>query len=200
MSWAAARPAARRLAQDEADPLLGGGQPLAGAQVERHAAPAVIVDPQPGGDVGVLGGAGGYPRHVAVAVELAQHDLGGVERPEAADHLFPGGLQVEGAEAGRRLHGDLGRHLEQVGDQHVQHRAGGVVEPGPVGDAELLGHVDLYRLDVLAAPHGGEQPVGEAQHVQVLGGLLAQEMVDPVDLLLVEHRVDDPVERVEGLL
>jgi hypothetical protein len=29
-----------RLAQDQADPLLWLGQPLAGAQVERHAAPA----------------------------------------------------------------------------------------------------------------------------------------------------------------
>ena len=30
--------------------------------------------------------------------------------------------------------------------------------------------------------------------MQVLGGLLAQEVVDPVDLLLVQDRVDDPVQ------
>ena len=47
---------------------------------------------------------------------------------------------------------------------------------------------------MLAVPHRGEQPVGEAQHVQVLGGFLAEEVVDPVDLLLVQDRVDDPVE------
>jgi hypothetical protein len=86
-----------------------------------------------------------------------------------------------------------------VGDEHVEHRAGGVVEQRPVGNAQLLGHVDLHGLDVLAAPHRREQPVGEAQQVQVLRPLLAQEMVDPVDLLLVQHRVDDPVESL-GIL
>jgi hypothetical protein len=97
------------------------------------------------------------------------------------------------------FHGHFGG-LEQVGDQRIQYRPGGVVEPGPVGDAELLRHVDLHRLDVLTVPHRGEQLIGEAQDVQVLGGLLAQEMVDPVHLLLVEYRVDDPVQRLEGLL
>ena len=190
---------AGRLAQDDADLLLGLGQPLAGAQVERHAAPAGVVDPQPGRDVGVPGGPGRHPGHVAVAVELAEHHLGRVERPERLDDLLPGRLQVGGAQAGRRLHRDLGGHLEQVGDQHVEHRAGGVVEHRTVGDAELFRHVDLHRLDVLPVPHGGEQAVREAQHVQVLGGLLAQEMVDPVDLLLVQHRVDDPVQGAERL-
>ena len=36
--------------------------------------------------------------------------------------------------------------------------------------------------------------------MQVLGGLFAQEMVDPVHLLLVEYRVDDSVQRLEALL
>ena len=133
-------------------------------------------------------------RHVPVPVELSQHDLVRVQRPETADDLFPGRLQVQRVEAGRGFHGDLGGHLEQVRDEHVQHRTGGVVELGPVADAERLGHVDLHRLDVLAVPVRGEGSVGEAQHVQILGGLLAQEMVDPVHLLLVEDRMDDPVE------
>jgi hypothetical protein len=86
-----------------------------------------------------------------------------------------------------------------VRDEHVEHRAGRVVEHRAVGDAELLRHVDLHRLDVLAVPHRGEQAVGEAKAVQVLGGLLAQEVVDPVDLLLVQDRVDDPVQAAERL-
>jgi len=72
-----------------------------------------------------------------------------------------------------------------VRDQHVEHRPGGVVELGAVVDAERLGHVDLHALDVVAVPHGGERLVGEPQHVQVLRRLLAEEVVDPVDLRLV---------------
>jgi len=33
--------------------------------------------------------------------------------------------------------------------------------------------------------------------VQILGGFLAQEMVDPVHLLLIQHRMDDPVQLAE---
>jgi hypothetical protein len=73
-----------------------------------------------------------------------------------------------------------------VREEHVQHRAGGVVELGPVADAERLGHVDLHRFHVPAVPVRGRRPVGEAEQVQILGGLLAQEMVDPVDLLLIQ--------------
>jgi hypothetical protein len=92
------------------------------------------------------------PGDVPVPVELAKRHLGGVQGPEAADDLLPGGLQVKRAQAGRRLHGDLGGHLEKVGDQHVEHRTGGVVELRPVADVERLRHVDLHRLDVLAVP------------------------------------------------
>ena len=99
----------------------------------------------------------------------------------------------------RGLHGHLGGDLEQVGDQHVQGGAGAVVEVGPVGDVEVLGDVDLHLGDVLPAPDVLEEPVGEAQHVQVLGALLAQEVVDPEHLLLVEHRVHDLVELAEPL-
>jgi hypothetical protein len=53
VGWHLAAERPGRLAQDQADPLRRGGQPLAGAQVERHAAPAVGVNPEPGGDEGV---------------------------------------------------------------------------------------------------------------------------------------------------
>ena len=72
-------------------------------------------------------------------------------------------------------------------DEHVQDRAGDVVELGPVADAERLGHVDLHRLDVVAVPEGGGRSVGEAEQMQILGGFLAQEMVDPVHLLLIQN-------------
>jgi hypothetical protein len=124
--------------------------------------------------------------HLPVPVELPQHDLLRVQRPEAADDLLPGCLQARRVQAGRGFHGDLGGHLEQVRDEHVQDCAGGVVEPGPVADAERLGHVDLYRLDVPAVLVRGRRPVGEAEQMQILGRFLAQEMVDPVHLLLIQ--------------
>ena len=83
-------------------------------------------------------------------------------------------------------------------DEHVQDRAGGVVELGPVTDAERLGHVDLHLLDVLAIPVRGGRAVGEAEHVQILGRFLAQEMVDPVHPLLIQDRMNDLVEFAEA--
>jgi hypothetical protein len=50
---------------------------------------------------------------------------------------------------------------------------------------------------VLAIPHRLEGSVGEAQQVKVLRRFLGQEVIDPVDLLLVKYRMDDPVERTE---
>jgi hypothetical protein len=124
--------------------------------------------------------------HLPVPIELPQHDLLRVQRPEAAENLVPGRLQVQRVQAGRGFHGDFGGHLEQVRDEHVQDRAGGVVELRPVADTERLGHVDLHRLDVLAVPVRGGRPVSEAEHMQILGRFLAQEMVDPVNLLLIQ--------------
>ena len=86
-----------------------------------------------------------------------------------------------------------------MGHDHVEEGSGVVVEAGPVGDAERLRTVDLHRAHASPVPHPGEQAVGEAQDVQVLRRLLAEEVVDPVHLRLVEHGVDDLVERAERL-
>jgi hypothetical protein len=81
------------------------------------------------------------PGHLPVPVELPEHDLVRVQRAEAAEDLFPGCLQARRVQAGRGFDGDLGGHLEQVRDEHVQDRAGGIVELRPVADAERLGTV-----------------------------------------------------------
>ena len=73
-----------------------------------------------------------------------------------------------------------------MGDHHVPVGPGLLVEGGPGLDAEGLGHVDLDVVDVLAVPDRLEQPVGEAEGQDVLGRLLAQEVVDPEDLVVVE--------------
>ena len=71
------------------------------------------------------------------------------------------------------------------------------VEGGPHGHVQRLGHVDLDAPDVGVVPGTGEEAVGETQHMDVLGGLLAQKMVDTVDLRLFEGRISDAVELLE---
>ena len=89
-------------------------------------------------------------------------------------------------EAGRRLHRDQRQQLEQMVRHHVAQRAGCVVEAAAMADAELLVDGDLHVVDVIAIPDRLEHAVGEAQHQDVLDRLLAEVVIDPVDLVLVE--------------
>ncbi len=70
---------------------------------------------------------------------------------------------------------------------HVAQRAGRVVEAAAVTDTELLIHGDLDVVDVITIPDRLEHAVGEAHHQDVLDGFLAEIMVDPVDLVLVDE-------------
>ena len=54
-------------------------------------------------------------------------------------------------------------------------------------------------VDVVAVPDRLEQPVGEPQREDVERGLLAEVVVDPEDLVLVEDPVDDLVQLPGGL-
>ena len=94
-----------------------------------------------------------------------------------------------------------------MGDDHVAIGAGRLVEVAALGQSEGLGHVDLDVVDVIAVPDRLEQSVGEAEGEDVLGRLLAEEMVDTEDLILIERLVQLLVERdgtgqirAEGLL
>ena len=101
-----------------------------------------------------------------------------------------GGLgvaQVDGVHRGRRLHGDQRHHLQQVALDHVGQRAGLVVVAGPVLQGQLLVVDDVDALDVLVAPQRLEQPVGEPQAEQVEDCRAAEEVVDPLDLVLVDQ-------------
>ena len=64
-----------------------------------------------------------------------------------------------------------------------------VVEAAARSDVERLGHVDLDVVDVIAVPDRLEQPIREPQREDVLRRLLAEEVVDPEDLGLVEDLV-----------
>ena len=98
-----------------------------------------------------------------------------------------------GARRGR-LHGDQRERLQDVVLDDVAQGADGVVEAAAVVDSEVLRHRDLDRLDVAAVPDRLEYGVGEAQVGDVLHRLLAEEVVDSVDLILVKDLVDLVVE------
>ena len=81
---------------------------------------------------------------------------------------------------------------------HVLVRAGRLVELDAVIEGEGLRHVDLHVVDVIAVPDRFEQAVGKAEGEDVLRCFLAQEVVDPVDLILAERFVQRCVERAGG--
>ena len=76
--------------------------------------------------------------------------------------------------------------LQHVVLHHVAQRAGLLVIAGARADAFFLRHRDLHVVDVPLVEQRLEDAVGEAQHQDVLDGLLAEVVVDPVDLPLVE--------------
>ena len=61
-----------------------------------------------------------------------------------------------------------------------------LVEGAAALDAEVLGHGDLDVVHVATVPDRLEDAVGEAEDEQVADGVLAQVVVDAVDLRLVE--------------
>ena len=174
------------------------GQALADADQERHAGPA------PGGDVQSQRGEGldgrvlRHARLLAVAAELAAHDVGLAHRGHGADEL---GLAVAdrlGVLARGWLHREQRDDLEHVVLHDVADGAGGLVEAGAALDAEALGHRHLDACDVVAVPDRLEEAVREAEEGEVLDRLLAQVMVDPEDRLLGEDLVQLAVERLRG--
>jgi hypothetical protein len=80
----------------------------------------------------------------------------------------------------------------------VANRAGLVVELAPPGDAELLGHRDLYRINVMPVPDRFEKGVGEPEIQQVVDGFFSEIVVDPENRRLRQHAADRVVQRPRG--
>ncbi len=89
-------------------------------------------------------------------------------------------------QARRRFHRDEADELQQVVLHHVAQRADLVVVLDATADAEVLRYRDLHVIDRASPPQRLEQRVGESQRQQVLYRLLAEVMIDAVDLVLRE--------------
>ena len=116
-------------------------------------------------------------------------DLERVERLDRAqdvDLLVAHGLGVVGD---GRLHGGEGHELHDVVLHHVADGARLVIIAAARADAEAFGHGDLDVVDIVAVPDRLEDAVAKAEDEDVLHRLLAQVVVDAVDLLLVEDAV-----------
>jgi hypothetical protein len=197
----------RRVGEADGHRSASLGQRLARAQVEGDPAPPPGVDPHLDRGERLHLRVIGNSLRVPVAVVLAKDNPRAVQGTDRIKQL--GALQVQalGVHPAGRLQGHDSENLKQVSDHHVAKRPGLLVEPRPALDIQILGHVDLDVGDVVAVPDGLEDPVGEPQRQDVLGRLLAQEVVDPVDRLLLQDVVEGRVELLgaglvvaEGLL
>ncbi len=77
---------------------------------------------------------------------------------------------------------------------HVAQRAGLIVITSPRPDPFVLRDRDLHMVDVLLIEQRFEEAVREAQHQNVLNGLLSEIVIDAVDLAFVEHAGDGVVD------
>ena len=125
---------------------------------------------------------------------LPADDVVRLERPHRPEHLELLVADRPRRQGRRRLHRHERQHLHQVGDHHVAVGAGRLVERRAHLQAERLRDVDLDVVDEVAVPDRLEQAVREAERQDVLRRLLAEEVVDPEDLLLAEHLVQPGVE------
>ena len=179
----------RRRLEAEDDDLAGGAHGLPRTQEERHAVPAPVIHLDPDRDHRLGLRVGRHPGLGPVPLVLAAHHVPDVDRPQRLEHLLLLVLYVLGRQRHRRFHGHERQDLEQVGDDHVPVGAGCVVERGPPLDRQRFRHVDLHVAKVGAVPDRLVEPVREPEGQDVVDRFLAQEVVDPEDLRLVEHRV-----------
>jgi hypothetical protein len=125
---------------------------------------------------------------------LAPDDIVRRQRAHGRKDLRLAVADVLRGERVRRLHRDEREQLEEVVLDHVAQRAGlFVVAAAPV-DAIGLGDRDPDVVDDVAGPRPLDHRVGEPEDQDVLDRLLAEVVVDPEDLRLVEDLARDAVE------
>ena len=93
-----------------------------------------------------------------------------------------------GFKRGRWLHAQISQHLEHVVLHHVAQHARGIVIPATPLHVDHFAHVELDVVDVILVPQRLEHAVGKTEGQQILHRLLAEIMIDAVDLLLIPMR------------
>ena len=73
---------------------------------------------------------------------------------------------------------------------HVAQTSTLLVVASARADAHFLRHRDLHAVDKIAIPQRLKNGIGETLDEQVLHRLFTQIMIDPVNLVLREHRTD----------
>lgn len=96
------------------------------------------------------------------------------------------------------LHGDDRQDLEQVVLHHVLERAARVVIAAARADPLLLEGGNLHRFDEPRVPEIGKDGVGKADGLDVADHLLAEVVVDAVDVFGVEEGLQPAVELPSG--
>jgi hypothetical protein len=136
-------------------------------------------------------GAGG----VLGAHHVCRHCGRGGERPQGAQDVDLGVTHAVGAEVDGWFHRDEAEQLQEVVLDHVAERAGTVIVAAATAfHAQVLGAGDLHMVDVAVVPERLENGVGEAQDHDVLGGFLAQVVIDAVGGGFVEGQGQSVVE------
>src|SRR6185437_3431941 len=176
------------------------GHIFSGSEEEGNALPAIVVDEEFGGDQGLGVGIFGDLLFVAIggpvlAMDLTSgilsaynvlEDLFGSERTDTLKHfhlLVTNGLGLVLLGA---IHGDDTKELEQVVLDHVSERAAAIVITAAFANADLFGNADLDMIDAFVVPQRLEHIIGKTEGHEVLDHLLAEVVVDVVDLFFLE--------------
>jgi hypothetical protein len=131
---------------------------------------------------------------LAVAAELPADQVPRFEWRDCLEHLYLFIADRLAVGSDRRLHGQIGQHLEQVILDHIANGSGLIVEGSAALDPERLRHRDLHALDVAAVPQRLKERINKAEKNHVVDRPLPEIVVDPKNRFLVEGPEQDPVE------
>src|SRR5256885_10083599 len=70
---------------------------------------------------------------------------------------------------------------------HVPQRTSRLIKAPAAADIKGLGHSDLNMIDMVTIPDRFKHAVGETQDQDILDRLLAEIVIDPVNLMLVDE-------------
>ncbi len=80
--------------------------------------------------------------------------------------------------------------------EDIPDRADFLVEAAAAPDIKLFRHRDVNALDVVAVPDGLQKRVGEAEVEQILNRLLAEKVVDPINVGLGKNGMQSLIQRL----